>query len=402
MRTPIGLQAVALLAVQNNPDLRAARARAGVAQAQLLQAGILPNPAVSAAVLPLVAGVPIGPGLGSTLAWNAGISEDVAALVTLHARKQAATADAGQVNAEILWQEWQLVGKTWLLCVQVVEGQRALRLLDDAVALYGRLVAASGAAMRRGNATLASVAPDRAALQAAQAQRFDLERLQQQHRHALASLLGLQPDAAIPLDGSMELPPLDAATILAMLPDLARRRPDLVALQLGYRGQNARLRAAILSRFPNLLLGVTGGSDNADVRNVGPQLSLDLPIFNHGQGNIAIATATREQLRAEYAARLAAAVGQVRAMLSEEPVLRLRIGVLRQGLVAARRDAASARTALARGDLDERSAVDLIASELDMEVELVMIEQSLLEQRVAIDALVGLGMRPVALPGANG
>ncbi|WP_204314405.1 hypothetical protein, partial [Klebsiella aerogenes] len=35
---------VAALAVTRNPDLQAARARRGVAEAQLVQAGVLPNP----------------------------------------------------------------------------------------------------------------------------------------------------------------------------------------------------------------------------------------------------------------------------------------------------------------------------------------------------------------------
>ena len=68
---------VALLALRNNPDLMAIRAQHGVAQAQVLQAGLLPNPQVSSAFLPLVAGV------GTTSAWNAGISEDIRSLITL-------------------------------------------------------------------------------------------------------------------------------------------------------------------------------------------------------------------------------------------------------------------------------------------------------------------------------
>src|ERR1700685_3966759 len=40
----LSIEDVALLAVQNNSDLRAARAQRGVAQAQILEAGILPNP----------------------------------------------------------------------------------------------------------------------------------------------------------------------------------------------------------------------------------------------------------------------------------------------------------------------------------------------------------------------
>ncbi|MFI4982566.1 MAG: TolC family protein, partial [Nevskiales bacterium] len=40
----LGVDDIALLALLNNPDLLAARARRGVARAQLLAAGILPNP----------------------------------------------------------------------------------------------------------------------------------------------------------------------------------------------------------------------------------------------------------------------------------------------------------------------------------------------------------------------
>ena len=42
--TPLTVTQVAGLAVRNNPDLRAVRAQHGVAQAQVLQAGLLPNP----------------------------------------------------------------------------------------------------------------------------------------------------------------------------------------------------------------------------------------------------------------------------------------------------------------------------------------------------------------------
>ena len=57
----------ALLALREGPNLMAIRAQHGVAQAQVLRAGLLPDPQVSSAFLPLVAGV------GATCAWNAGI-----------------------------------------------------------------------------------------------------------------------------------------------------------------------------------------------------------------------------------------------------------------------------------------------------------------------------------------
>lgn len=396
LQTPLTLDAVAILVVQNNPDLRAVRAQAGVARAQLLQAGILPNPSVTGAILPLAAGI------GDTTAWNAGLTEDVRALILLRSRRQAARATAQQVDAQILWQEWQTIGRAWLLAVQIAEGDRARRLLDQSLGLYARRDRASEQAMLQGNATLSAVAPDRAALQGAKAQARDLARLQQQRRHELAALMGLMPDAPLPLADATSLPPEEPAAIEAMLPSLARRRPDLVALQLGYRAENARLRGALLARFPNLVFGVTGGSDNSNVRNVGPQVTLELPIFDRNQGGIAIETATRQQLNAEYAARLASSVGQVRAMLSEQAFQQQQIRALKRELVQAQADAVSAANALSAGNLDERSAVDMIATRFSKEVELVAIEQSIAEQQVAIAALLGLGMRPVSLPGSNG
>ena len=44
---PLTLAEVGLLAVQNSPDLRATRAQLGVAQAQVIEAGLLPDPVLS-------------------------------------------------------------------------------------------------------------------------------------------------------------------------------------------------------------------------------------------------------------------------------------------------------------------------------------------------------------------
>ena len=44
LRPPLSVAEVAALAVENDPALRAARASLGVARAQVLDAGILPNP----------------------------------------------------------------------------------------------------------------------------------------------------------------------------------------------------------------------------------------------------------------------------------------------------------------------------------------------------------------------
>ena len=383
---------VALLAVQNDPDLRAVRAQHGVAQAQVLQAGLLPNPQFTGAFLPLVAGV------GTTPAYNAGLSEDIRALITLSSSRKAARASAGQVDAQILWQEWQVIGQARLLAVDIIEAERSLALLARNRDLLAARYRRSQHAVAAGNETLTVSAPDLAALQTTTTQINDLQRQQLSRRHQLNALLGLAPDVAVPLDPNPDIPPWNPDVVAQALPTLAQRRPDLVALQLGYRAQNARLRTAMLSRFPNLVFGVTGGSDNANVRNLGPQITLELPIFNQNQGNIGIETATRQQLHDEYAARLAAASGQVRAMMAEIDLLAHQLVAVRRDLAATQRVARQAETAFNAGNLDERSYVDLVTARLTKEQEVVTIEQSLLDQQMAIATLIGEGMPAITIP----
>jgi outer membrane protein TolC len=302
------------------------------------------------------------------------------------------------VDAQILWQEWQTVGQARLLAVDLIQGARLVRLLAaNRDLLAGRTTRSQGALAHR-DATIATVAPDLAALQAAQTALDDATRQQLSRRHQLAALLSLRPDAPLRLADTSDLPPIDPIAITAMLPTLADRRPDLVALQYGYRAEDEKLRAAILAQFPNVTFGVTGGSDNSNVRNVGPQITLDLPVFDRNQGNIAIERATRRQLHDEYAARLAAADGQVRAMLGEIAQLQRQRERATQDLGQSARMAAEGEAALRAGNLDERSYVDLVSARLTHEQEIVTLDQSLLEQQVAIATLIGAGMPPLVIP----
>ena len=380
---------VAALAVQNNLDLRAARAQHGVAQAQLVQAGVLPNPQLSLAVLPLLAGV------GTTTAWNAALSYDFGALVTYRTRKEAAQKTVQQVDADILWREWQVAGQARLLAVDLIDGQRRLEVITQSRDLLaqrgGRLEAALGA----GDVTLADAAPYLAARQLAQSQLNDLQRQLLSQRHQLNALLGLAPEAIVPLATSIDLPPLDPAAIERDLPNLPLRRPDLVALQLGYAAQDAKLRTALLSQFPGLTLGAAGGSDNANVRNAGPTASLRLPILDHNQGGVAIEQATRAQLHEEYAARLAAAVGEVRARLNEIAATERQLQQARADLLIDEQRAARAEAAVRTRDIDQRAYVDLANARLIRLAQIAALDQSLREQQVAIATVVGAGLPSV-------
>jgi outer membrane protein TolC len=391
----LSIAEVARLAVENNPDLIATRAQRGVSRAQMLQASLLPNPQATGALLPLVAGV------GTTTAWNAGLSQDVRALITYSATRRAAEASGQQVDAQILWQEWQTNNQARLLVVDIVQADRLIRLLHENRDLLRARYQKSQGAVAGGNATLASSAPDLSAVQAVATQLRDQERQQLSRRHQLNALLGLAPQVEVRLNPSLNLPHWDPRTVKDAASILPERRPDLVALQLGYEAQDAKLRGAILSQFPNLSIGLTGGSDNSNIRNLGPQVSLELPVFNQNQGAIAVESATRQQLHDEYVARLTTAVGQVRAMASEITLLSRQLEDVRRELGETRKIAGQAEAAFGAGNIDERSYVDLVGARLSKEQEIVTIEQSLLDQRIAIATLLGAEMPPITLSPPN-
>lgn len=388
----LSVEDVALLAVENNPDLRAARQDRGVAQAELLQAGLLPNPQITGSY-----GVLIG-GPASFDAWSAGLSQDIKALVTLASQRRSADYAARKIDADLLWQEWQLVGRARLLAVDLIEGDAQRRLLAETRSLFGQRYDRSRRALDEGNADLTAVAPDLAALSDIDKQIADADRLHLTRRHDLNALIGLAPDVELPLADRVVLPPVDTAAAQQMLADLAQRRPDLIALQLGYRSQEEKLRGAILAQFPSLVLGGSYGTDTSHVYTAGPTITLDLPIFNRNQGNIAIARATRQKLHDEFAARLTAAHGEISAMLLQQRLLHDQLEAARRQLATSRRIADRAQAAFVNGNIDERGYVDLTMTRIAKQQEIVAIEQLSFEQRVALTTVLGAGMPAVHLP----
>lgn len=396
---PLRVAQVVALALENNRDLRAMRRRRGVAGAQLLQAGILPNPTLSGSLLPLLSGA------GNVPAWSVGFAQSLRPLITYRSRRRGAGFFAGQVEAEVLWQEWQVAGQVRQLAVELMVEARSRTSFQQAFELLSRRNAILQRALAAGNATLVTAAPTLVALQSARTNLASLDQRQLARRHRLNALLGLTPDAAVPLAAAPDLPPFDPAAIRAGLPTLPERRPDLIALRLAYAAQEETVRQQVLTQFPDLVLGGGVNSDNSSVINGGPQVSIGLPIFDRNQGNIAIAQATRAQLNAEYSARLGTTIGEVGALLSEMEQISAQLAIVRRDLPAARLAAERASAAFGASNLDERSFVDLVVNRFTKEQEVMALELALLDRQVALQTLLGAGLPTVdtlpAMPAAG-
>jgi outer membrane protein TolC len=381
---PLDMDDIAMLAVVNNPDLKLARADARIAHAQAFAAGLLPDPQLT-----FTHDFVSNPQPGATSAFSVNIAEDINALIRHHFDSQAGRYDARKTNLGLLWQEWQVVAKARTLYVKLVEEQRLMRLLQQNRELFADRYQRTRMALDHGLLTLDAVTPHLTALQDVVKQIRDLERQLNTDRHDLNALLGLDPDAPVPLQQNAGLPALDDDRIIALLPDLSRRRPDLIALQVGYQAEDQRYRAAIAGQFPTFNIGFTHARDTSNVQTNGFGITLSLPIFNGNRGNIAIEEATRQRLHDDYQVRLNTAYSDVHRILAEQRINRRQLQEAYQGMTELAAAAVKADQAFRAHAIDALAYTGLQASLLSKQIEQLSLEQSILQQQVALQALLG-------------
>ncbi|HJU19075.1 MAG TPA: TolC family protein [Stellaceae bacterium] len=381
---PLTIDQIGLLAILNNPGLKSEPGEIGVARGRLLQATLLPNPSGSFAYGALLG----GPGTAPSI--TASVTQDIAAFVTYRARVASAQAHVYQVDADLLWREWQVAQKARQLALDIHEGDRAIGLLRREVRLIAGEIAQVRGAILAGNLTLTALAPLLAA-QAAAEQAVAAQRLTRlKNWQALDALLGLLPDVRFAIARPVFGPLPKGLDRLAA--SLSERRPDLVALRFGYGSAEAEVRAAILGQFPALTLGATYGSDTTAVVSAGPTFTLALPVFDRNQGRIAESRATRLLLREQYQDRLDAALGTVRALVAQLHRLTADLATARKAAAAARSLANTARQAYAQGNFDQRSLVDYETTALERALQVVAIERMIGEDRVFLAVELGLGL----------
>jgi outer membrane protein TolC len=374
---------VAILAVINNPDLKARRLEAAIAGAQLFDARLLPDPQVSLSGAHPTSGPP-----PLSNAYGVGLNYDLMTLVTRGAGIGAARAGARQVDLDILWQEWLTVQQARTFFVQSIEQARKLAVLRQAQTLFAKRYARSHQALEAGNLTLDVTGTDLTALLDANTRVSQMAQTVNQTRHDFNFLLGLHPDAALELTPLPALQPLKRTVLQGTLADLPKRRPDLLALQAGYASQEESVRLAILKQFPSLNLGLNWGRDTGDVTSIGVGITLNLPILNANRGQIAIQRATRQQLAQAYQAQLDQSLTQIDLLETRYDLLSKARSVLEQKLPILNQMVAKATQAYEAGNIDSLTYVNMANTLLNQRLEVVDMEQSLWEIRIILDTLL--------------
>jgi outer membrane protein TolC len=380
----LDMDEVAMVAVTNNPQLKQARDSLGIARAQSFAAGLLPDPQLGVS-----ADHPTNGTTGNTNAFNFNLSYDVNALLLRSSRKNAAVADMRRVNLELLWQEWQVVSQARLLFTRLTAQAALMTHMHAARELLADRYRRNEQALAVGNVTIDAVGADLIALQDVERRLNELERSQLQNRASLNALLGMAADTRLSLVGEPHAVAFDAAGLRASLEQRLRNRPDLQALQAGYRSQEEKFRGAVLAQFPALNVGLTRARDTSGLYTLGFGLSLNLPIFNGNRGNIAIEVASRKRLFDEYQDRLSSAYSEITTALENLPLLQNQLQRTRHGMAELDTVAQRAGAAYQAGNLAASDYVRLQTALLSKQTEAINLQEALVEQQIALETLLG-------------
>ena len=306
--SPTGLTVDRLLETgfTRRADLLAARQRLVIAEGRLIQAGLRPNPTLdseygSARFL--------GGSAESTL--DVGLSQVFETAGKRLKRVEVARKERDQVRAEVLAFERQIAADVRAAYARALAAGRQLDALENLIAASNELVRITNERLKQGDVAplelnLVKVETDRLRTQVIKTQ-ADLE-TELISLRTLAGLEQIEPLIIAPLP---ERPPrLDLA--VNELTDMAlRERADLRAAQFGVDVARARISLARSLATPNIAGSVRYSrekriTDLPDVLGVGPVaqtdnvlrfgVSVDIPIFNRNQGEIAAAVGERIQV----------------------------------------------------------------------------------------------------------
>jgi outer membrane protein TolC len=387
---PLNMTEIAVIAVAQNPDLLASRRKLSVAHAQAFVAGLLPNPQLSGEIdFPTQAHV-----AGLVNGYTYSLAEDLQGLLLTPSRRAAAEATEDQARLSELWDEWQTIEKAGSLYAKKVFADQKAAILDEQERILAAQAEHSSRALAGGDTTIDLAGADAAAALDVASQLNAAKRDALGADTDLKTFLGITPQASLSLLPLDDPQPLAKADVETALRNIAKARPDLLALQAGYKAQEEAVYQAVLSQFPAITLGGNRAADTTNIHSTGLTASVSLPLFDFGQGAIKVQRATREQLKAEYTARLDQTTADAWHTWQQCQLLSEEIDTLDKRLPEFRKMAEQGQRAYRAGNLSAATYVLMQTSRIARESELIDLRAALWSNTLALRTLLGLTYAP--------
>jgi len=290
----------AVLAVLLNPSLRAFRDQKALSNAQILEAGLLPNPQLTYSL-----DLPTDSKTSGTInAFGLGMDWNVTSLITRASKVRGAKMRGEAIDLDIAWREWQVAQGAKTAVYQLTSLRYQIVLLKQISQQMMKNLVYIQKAVLNGFMTASDMTFVQVANSSMNEQLLLLEKKEDQQRLKLLQIIGFSADSQIHLSKNIYLPSKIILPKTSLVEGLEQRRLDLLALRRGYDSQEATVRVAVLEQFPEISIGSSISRDTDNLKTTGFGLTIELPIFNRGQGKIAVERATRKKLYDEYVARV--------------------------------------------------------------------------------------------------
>lgn len=320
-------------AMANNRDLAQAAQRVKIARQAVIVAG--------AQLLPQV-GVSLGgrsthdehhDGTFDTTVVYAGVAWELDLWGRLRAQRAAAEAAATATALDYAYARQSIaatVSKAWYLAS---EARQQLVLAEQAVKVYGELLALVKIRRTTGKGSDLDVAETSAKLNAAKGHVEAARAAYGETRRALEVLLGRYPAAEI--EAAADFPPLPPPVAAGLPASLLERRPDLAAAEQQVLAAFRRQESARLALLPDVGISLVGGrlgDQLLSTLQLNPWLAsaaigMSIPIYEGGalRARVTIATAQEAQAVSAYGAAALVAFREVENALSNERYLARRL-----------------------------------------------------------------------------
>lgn len=295
------------VALLNNRHLQAEYETLRIAQADIVDAGLLKNPVFDGSIRFVESGG------GEIL--DLGIALDFLDVLFIPMRKAVAAAEMDAAKLRVTLAVMDLAGETRAVYVQLQAAQQVLELQQTALAAQDASYELARRLREAGNTTALHLAGEQAAFEEARLVVTSSEESVASLRQRLNELMGVSGKLAAwtvtarLADATDELPTVEALEELALARSLdlqlARAEVEVAARRAGIARPEALLQ--------HLQLGATAEREADGEWSVGPSVELLVPIFSQGQAGAARAEAQLRMSMRRYEAKSVELAAAVRA-----------------------------------------------------------------------------------------
>lgn len=383
MADGLSLEECERITLRHQKDLQVKLYEVGIAQADLLQAGLLSNPTLDLAIR--------FPGDGTGNLIDALLGFELLELWQIPAREEAAEYQLQATVAEVARAAVEQLRETKLAYWEAQTQEDLCSLSAQQAQIAAESLQAQQGLAQEGMADAATV--DASSLQAQQAQLVHERDLaaRAQARQALGRALSLENDLdKLALVEDFPATLTASLNVVALIEQAKEERLDLQALAAKVSALEAELSLRQRQRFGSLSAGPNFEDPGDGQNSIGPGISWTIPLFDRNQAGIAKAAFALEQARLQHQGAIAKAVQEVRSAWTARVEAQSRHQRLSQELLPLMRSMEERVAASVELGMSPRT--ELLATQwerLATEAELIQARHDLLRAQLNLEWAVG-------------